>query len=451
MEFKTHENEDGVQYSWFIEFKIQLIQKLEEYELSLDDNHPNKPRIIRTNNSSKYSQSQCLDFCESYSKKRIWNKYIQTFKGFANPFPNSNLGENPNITLQDILDNPDLKLNSCDVSANANITPKMVLDHPEINWCFRCYSRNENVSWEFVTKKIDFNWSFDNLARNPNIDPRHLINLWTLIRKLVFAKDEVIDIYSEHNLDKLPRLFDEWSLSSNPNLTPELLEINDEIDWNYTSLSSNSGIPVDYIINATNTKIGNSQLWYWPFISCRATIEQVLANPCNNWSQETLSLSKYITPKGVDCNPQLPWDVKSLLRNSNFTLDDIRNVTRDTSWSDYIRYYQENDNFEWKDYLENPEVRWRFEDMMCLPKMTFEIIFNNPQIPWSREWVKQNIIRGNNKLKPEMNPYLVHAERLTLNQHEFFCSVNYRSRVANERNNRLKKELSRAINRLTMK
>src|SRR5665811_1372669 len=60
------------------------------------------------------------------------------------------LSKNPNITLEDVLKNPDLDWNYVGLSGNPNITLHDVLEHPELPWSYAMLSSNPNITFQDV-------------------------------------------------------------------------------------------------------------------------------------------------------------------------------------------------------------------------------------------------------------------------------------------------------------
>ena len=73
---------------------------------------------------------------------------------------------NPRITMNYVLNHPEIEWNWEFLCNNVNITLADVIQHPEINWCYKSLSNKESLTIEFVESNIDKPWDWEALAEN---------------------------------------------------------------------------------------------------------------------------------------------------------------------------------------------------------------------------------------------------------------------------------------------
>jgi hypothetical protein len=334
-----------------------FLTRLVEFEASLDENDPRKPRDPPISEETK-----SLDNCEKYSKKRRWNKFVRAFKHHKKILSGDLLGRNPNIYLQDILDHPEIGWDSSFIASNPNITPKMIDDHPELSICCACYSRNPNLNWDYVVKNLDKPWIIENLAKNSSIDPQHFINLFYMIEPTTFS-----GIFNDTYFD---------NISKNELLRPHHIETNPEIQWCHIALVQNKGIPSEYLfkINKVPNLLVNLQH--------RMTMRDVLAHPEIKWNVTYLSTSEYITLEDILKNPQINWDTTKILLNPNITLRDLYEHPHLLPPTERKLYnYMKNPNFRWGDLPES----FNFTNWVasCSYVIPFDVKRKNYKFQWS--------------------------------------------------------------------
>jgi hypothetical protein len=146
---------------------------------------------------------------------------------------------------------------------NKGVTENDIRKYKEIEWNYNLLSSNCNISWEFVLENIDYKWNFAMLFSRPT-------NTWEKIKemgKLIsedFDEKNILDNFDERTIQ---------FISSNPNIT-----------WN--------------IINANL-----HESWNW----CMVTI-----NP-------------NITMKIINDNPDKPWNKCNIYKNNSITLEELNN------------------------------------------------------------------------------------------------------------------------------
>ena len=173
------------------------------------------------------------------------------------------LSKNPNITMNDIKNNPDINWSMEYLSKNPNITMKDIKNNPDIDWDFTILSNNQNITMKDVKDNPDKHWDYSYLSLNPNI-----------------SMTDVADSPTKH--------WDWLNLSSNPNINMNYVLNNPKKPWSWTLLSSNPSITLQDILD--NPK----KPWDWEYVSenPNITIKFVLNNPDKNWNWINLSSNK---------------------------------------------------------------------------------------------------------------------------------------------------------------
>lgn len=183
--------------------------------------------IFQNKNNSRYLGSQAnitLQNIKDYPHL-FWSKYA--------------LSQNPNITLEYILEHPDTPVDILnhnywvwsDIMTNPNITFQDIENHPEVfnvdvyqgaigpilfptklgpdtkmDFLMAHLSENQNITFDIITNNINYDWNHKYMCKNPSITM------------------EQLEMYGLHkcNLDYL---------GSNPNLTLEFILNHPEIDF----------------------------------------------------------------------------------------------------------------------------------------------------------------------------------------------------------------------------
>jgi hypothetical protein len=82
--------------------------------------------------------------------------------------------KNPNITMKDILDNPDKPWNWEIVSSNYNITMEFVNNNPHKPWDWNILSRHPNISFQDVVDNPDKPWDWNWLSWNNSLTLKYI-------------------------------------------------------------------------------------------------------------------------------------------------------------------------------------------------------------------------------------------------------------------------------------
>jgi hypothetical protein len=129
------------------------------------------------------------------------------------------------------------------LSHNPNITMDIVEANSKYSWSFPSLSKNPNLVWEFVEKHLDKNWNWYLLTRLPIITwdiVKRYPNLFKKYAASLCQNENITWDIIENDLrgDRIIP-WDSVGISSNPNITIDIVKANRWVNWNYYTLSSN--------------------------------------------------------------------------------------------------------------------------------------------------------------------------------------------------------------------
>ena len=121
-------------------------------------------------------------------------------------------------------------------------------------------------------------------------------------------------------IDHFPEkaMWNEYSLSQNPNITWEFVQAHPDKPWYWPWLSRNPNITWDIV------QAHLEMPWDWNGLSCNPNItwDIVQAHPKIEWDWYLLSQNLNITCEIVQDHPEMPWHWEGISRNS-YLYDDI--------------------------------------------------------------------------------------------------------------------------------
>jgi len=146
-------------------------------------------------------------------------------------------------------------------------------------------------------------------------------------------------------------------LSSNPNITLNILKKtkNPLVPWNYSGLSSNPNI----------------------------TWEIVQADPKKRWNYKFLSSNPNITWSIVQANPDKPWDYCNLSKNPNITWSIVK-ANPDKPWNYNFLFLNQTNRYNWPS---NIIKRWTVERINKIKEEMMQTVWH-PDRFW-RMWLSK--------------------------------------------------------------
>lgn len=173
--------------------------------------------------------------------------------------------------------------------------------------------------------------------------------IWDSLSKSKFIRIEFII----KNID-LP-----WKWNSicgyNYSITPEIVDVNPTLPWNYDCLSGNVNFPVD--------------------------VKFIRKNINRFWNWRNLTRHPNITLKDIYDNMDLPWYLKSVFHNPNIDFTLLHKITPNIDWEKLSR----NKAITVDIIKANPYLPWSESGLMTNPNINQEIFEMFPNMKWN--WV----------------------------------------------------------------
>lgn len=238
------------------------------------------------------------------------------------------ISQNPNITFQTVVDNINLPWNWMSLSMNPSINITHVLTPPILQWDWQNLSSNVSITmddvikhpllpwvWSTITSTIVRNktFSFKKLVENPHV-PFYLPSV-VLDPSLTVEQLHAVFLMSSRDRNKVA-----ISMSFNINLTWQLIDQYNYLDWNWNAIAANPAFTIDSILEKV-PDIAKYNLSSHPHI----TIDIIKKNKDIHWSWMLISSNdKAISIDDIMNNLDLPWDWEALSRRSTLSIHDIQ-------------------------------------------------------------------------------------------------------------------------------
>ncbi len=370
-------------------------------------------------------------FTSEYKDFIYKEKYIKTKENlleyvYFNKFKNDHnyiqdiIIKNPNITLK-IINNLIYKLKNIqerkffDLLSYNKIDIYIIIYFESKNWNSTGISNNQYLSIEDIFRYPFINWDYMYLLRNPNVTMEIFESIYDLYKhdaidyldELSFNPNLTIDIIEKYDninwdwdgisgnikklsLDDYIRYIEFWDHSLlSINIDFKIFDKYPNQKWNYIYLSENDNLDIDIIIKHLNKK------WNWSFISKHnnITIDIIKKYPNLPWCWEQISSNKNINISFIKENLNKNWDIHYLSANSNITMNDIKN--NNFNWD--INGILLNPNID-KEHIEKYKNHENFSNIYYNAFLYDNIVFNK-YISMDRDIRK-------NKIKNIFNNYI---------------------------------------------
>ena len=174
-----------------------------------------------------------------------------------------------------------------------------------------------------------------------------------MIYKYNSAVHFIMEVYTQYEISRRDKQFykkqfeKEWTEHY---WNEFILKCEDKIDW--LQLSSNSNITWDI----------------------------VTANPDKSWNLRVLSRNSNITWDIIEANPDKPWSWYYLSKNLNINRENLV-ANPDKPWDWWQISFNPNITYEFIEAY--PDKPWDWYELSCNPNITWEIIKDNPDKPWN--------------------------------------------------------------------
>ncbi len=316
--------------------------------------------------------------------------------------------------------------------SNPNITWDDIINNPQLNWDPFYVSMNPNISWEIIIENLDYPWRMDVITKHvpwnfiiehPNIE-------WDWINISYTAPWEII--YKYHNDPSFKWCWNHISI--NYNIAWKIIVDNPNLPWNWRSLSSNKNLTFENFLF-----VAERETLCWGYISRHKNttwqnIMDNLDNPLCHWDWDFISDNPNVTWEIFISNinnPKCHWNLEIISERGDFSpckiysvlgltprfciisdtlLDFIKkNPHLEHDWINIsfnapLNYIYENNTMPWN--WNNVAVRFdvSFDDACMLAKkynidecqlsrnrnISVKIIKDNPTIKWNYSMICNN-------------------------------------------------------------
>lgn len=86
------------------------------------------------------------------------------------PWHVKSISKNPNLTIDCIIQHPNLKWDWAVISHNPNITIEDITNHSDKPWNWYNISKNQNITMDFILANPDKSWNWENITLNSKIN-----------------------------------------------------------------------------------------------------------------------------------------------------------------------------------------------------------------------------------------------------------------------------------------
>lgn len=314
------------------------------------------------------------------------------------------LSYNPNLTFDFVLNNLTLKFDWCDLSINDNISFEQIKSHPQLSWSYRHVSSREDVDINFVRQNLEFKWDWEFLSTKQNIkvielNPDLPWNMFSLSnnRTLTFEfiqKHPEIPIFPYHyslsmNIQEIDKMiinnmevnYDELSL--NQTLTSTFILKHSDKPWVFERLSNNDNLDFDLLV-------GLSEDWNWEELAKNYKLTRKFLlyhinhfNTDEQWTE--IYKNSIVSLTDLDLYPILFRGYKLLSYHPKLTSEYIRNHGSLDQWCPFGLSF--NAGLKIKDFesLMQLGLNLSFVAMSDSPNLSYEFIYKYRHKNW--DWV----------------------------------------------------------------
>lgn len=250
------------------------------------------------------------------------------------------------------------------LSKNPNISVREIINSPELPWAWFHVSGNPNIRIQDVVDNLDKDWRWDQLSWNPGFS--------------------IVDVLST------PQLPWDWrGVSLNPEITFADVLAHPECPWNYNYLSRNQYAPERATFQEL-CAIGLDKNWNWFFLSrkLRVTISDILKIG-ERWDWNTGSVNPYIPIADVIANRHLFLSLGGVSWNKKLTFGVVQTIGLDDPgwwWMDLSM----NPGIKFEDIVANPELPWVTSCVSMNTSVSIDHVVANPTFTWEYRYLSAN-------------------------------------------------------------
>ena len=346
-----------------------------------------------------YNPNITFEFIKKYIyKKWYWSAitthknitYTHIIKNLSLPWVFQDICENPNITIDEIeqlhtlypiLDNinyvslsqsPKITVDFVSrhinrqwwwqyLSCNPAISLQDIIDYPELPWSWTTVAQHPELTWEFVTLHKDKYWSWYYLTTHPNISldviDTNIEEPW-LWRAMCKRDDLTIEFIEKH----IHRDWDWKEMSLHPVITKQFYIEHLHLDWDAQVMGLYMEIVPDSSPDA-------DIFWGWcSHIPCKSTYHSSGVTRYDNTGYtekvwKTLSMSRKITMEIIDRYIDFDWNWEELSKRNDITLNFV---------------------------IKHKDKPWAYRYLSSNPYLTLEYVLNHIDKDWNWRWISRN-------------------------------------------------------------
>jgi len=345
--------------------------------------------LSHSNHSSKYKP---LDWYNISCNENMLPEFMIKYKDKIK-YGWHNLGSNPNLTIDFVLENLSMPWDWKKISENPKITPKMIEKYPDLPWDWVYISQNESIysDPEFISKHLS------------------KLNITVIVKKmpLSFLLSNHIDYFRGTIFWKC--------IWINPSITHDFFfsHLSENLDWEF--LSCNKFFTLDFIDEFIDFP------WSWEILSSRITPEFFEKYRDRDWDWSRLSYNPDMISYIVD-HPNMEWSWLFVSANKGITIRNIKQLLhKPLDWG----LLSKNDGITQQDIIDNLDLPWSWRDMSSNKHLTIEFVKRAFFQPFSRarlaansmKFSRENYISNKlKKMKEKMHEELMeitwHPDRL---------------------------------------
>jgi hypothetical protein len=175
----------------------------------------------------------------------------------------------------------------------------------------------------------------------------------------------------------------DWgAISSNPNITIDIIEENLDKRWNWRYMSANSSLPWAFVEKNLDL------YWDWKLLSKNSCVtwEIIKENFYLDWDWGCLSENPNITHEIITANAQLAWDMSKFAYNNPNSPS--CQIPQAHPIYEYSYNMSKNPDF-FEHFLPSEYWKWDLKGLSENPKVTWDFIFAHIDISWSWAYLSQ--------------------------------------------------------------
>lgn len=233
----------------------------------------------------------------NFTLNEIQKRFITTKDPLEEKLVLSIASCNPNIPFSYIVSRPDIPWNFSELCSSNKVTIDDILQYPNLRWDGRTLSLNPNITLDFVIRTDD-----------RIFDPEEVDSIFNLRGHVQYSQFK--------SIKSCIRLTWDWDyLSCNPAISLQEIEDNPTLPWDFSKVSNHPHLTLDFVKKHLDKK------WNWCNIqiSCRLgrldLSELLRLCPTNELNWDYISLNKSIGWDDIETYRDKPWTWRNILRN----------------------------------------------------------------------------------------------------------------------------------------